>query len=299
MSHQPVEFYHRRRCRVEEETIYGDAFLRWTYGNPLGRLALHALVKRAVFSRVYGWFMDRPSSRKRVQPFIEKFALSADDFLEPATCFKTFNEFFYRRLKPQARPIDPHAGIAVLPADGRHLAFQNFSQAQGLFVKGQVFALDELLQSADLARRYDGGALVISRLCPVDYHRFHFPTAGIASPAQLLPGPLQSVNPIALKQNIRILATNRRCLASVESPDFGRVLTVEVGATCVGGFVYTFRPGVKVGKGDEKGYFKFGGSLTMTLFEPNRIRLDSDLLEQTQRGLETYALMGERMGSAL
>lgn len=293
-----VEFHNRYTRQIEQESIYGEGFLRWTYGNPLGRLSLHALVKRAIFSRVYGWLMDQPSSQKRVRPFIDRFQLKESEFLDPVINFKSFNEFFFRKLKPSARPIHADETVVTFPADGRHLAFQDFSCCPGIFAKGQVFTLAELIQSENLAQTYARGALVISRLCPVDYHRFHFPTAGKASAPQLIQGPLQSVNPIALAQNIRILSTNRRCLTELSTPNLGKVLMIEVGATCVGGFVYTFKPNSTVSKGDEKGYFRFGGSLTMTLFEPGRVQLDADLLENTHRGLETYAIMGDRLGQA-
>jgi phosphatidylserine decarboxylase len=290
-----IQYFNRYTGKVETEDIYGGGFLRWAYGNPLGRLSLHALVKRAAFSRWYGWRMDSPKSQKKVLPFIKKFRLDPGEFSDSPECYKTFNEFFYRKLKPEARPIAKDPNVAVFPADARHLGFQNISKIEGIFVKGAVFDLSTLLQNESLAKRYHEGAIILSRLCPVDYHRFHFPVAGLAGAPRQIDGPLYSVNPIALRQNIRIFSSNKRALTEIDSPEFGRVLMLEIGATCVGSFKYTYKPG-PVEKGAEKGFFKFGGSSTVTIFEPNRITLASDLLEKSKQGMEMYARIGDAMG---
>jgi phosphatidylserine decarboxylase len=176
------------------------------------------------------------------------------------------------------------------------MGFQNISKIEGIFVKGAVFDLATLLQSSELARRYDEGAIILSRLCPVDYHRFHFPVGGVAGTPTQFEGPLFSVNPIALKQNIRIFTQNKRALTEIDSPEFGRTLMLEVGATCVGSFEYTYQPG-PVAKGQEKGYFKFGGSSTITIFEPGRVNLAPDLIEKSKEGMELYARIGDVLGS--
>jgi phosphatidylserine decarboxylase len=137
---------------------------------------------------------------------------------------------------------------------------------------------------------------VLSRLCPVDYHRYHFPVSGTPTKPVLIEGALYSVSPLALKQNIHYLTENRRAYTEIDSPDFGKVLMFEVGATCVGSFEYTFTPGIPMQKGSEKGYFKFGGSETITLFEPARILLAQDLIENSKIGRELYARMGDVMG---
>jgi phosphatidylserine decarboxylase len=293
---ETIEYYNRYTKQIETEDVYGGHFLRWTYGSPLGRLSLHTLVKRSLFSRWYGWRMDRPNSKARVAKFIENFKLNDAEFADPPATYKTFNEFFYRKLKPEARPIAGDPNVAVFPADARHLGFRNISKIEGIFVKGAVFDLETLLQDDALANRYHQGSMILSRLCPVDYHRFHFPVAGTASLPPQINGPLFSVNPIALRRNIKIFTENKRALTEIDSPEFGKVLMFEVGATCVGSFEYTFTAGVPMQKGSEKGYFKFGGSETITLFEPGRINLAKDLVENSKLGRELYARIGDVMG---
>ncbi len=297
MPSEPIRFFNRYSRKLETEDVYGAGFLRWTYGKPLGRLALHALVKRSIFSRWYGWRMDRPASRKKIQPFIRQFHVDTGEFAEPPESFKTFNEFFHRRLKASARPVNARDDVAVFPADGRHLGFSDISKASGIFVKGEVFNIGELLGDQMLARRFQKGSLVLSRLCPVDYHRFHFPIAGTPDTPRLINGPLFSVNPIALRQNIHIFSQNKRAICRIQSAAFGEVLMLEIGATCVGSFDYTFQPGAHASKGAEKGFFKFGGSSVITLFEPGRLVLSDDLMASGQDRRELYARMGDEMGT--
>ncbi|HTD66187.1 MAG TPA: phosphatidylserine decarboxylase, partial [Candidatus Limnocylindria bacterium] len=177
MAAEPIQYFNRYTGRIETEEVYGDRFLRWTYGSPLGQLSLHALVKRAAFSRWYGRRMDAPASRSKVAPFISSYRVAADEFADAPESYRTFNQFFYRKLKPGARPIDPDPHSAVFPADGRHFGFQDVSKLEGIFVKGAVFDVRKLLMDDALAARFHDGAMVLSRLCPVDYHRFHFPVS--------------------------------------------------------------------------------------------------------------------------
>ena len=292
-----IRYYDRRRKALQTEAVYGDRWLRWTYQSPVGRLALWAMVRRAWFSRWYGRRMSSPSSRSKVLPFIRTYGLDASEFAEAPATFRTFNEFFIRRLKPAARPIDPDPSSVVFPADGRHLVLPDVSAAGSFYAKGQSLDLDRLVPDVDLARLFRGGSISISRLCPVDYHRFHFPVSGRIRETGLIDGPLYSVNPIALRRSLDYLVRNKRVWTLIQSPHHGRVLMIEIGATCVGSIVQTFDPAVPAPKGGEKGYFAFGGSCVVTLFEPGKIRLDPELVEFGERQTEVYGKMGERMGS--
>ncbi len=298
MGAEPICYFNRRTGRIETEDIYGESWLRWAYGTSSGRMALWAVGKRAWFSRLYSWRMNCEASRKLVLPFIEKYRIDKTEFVKRPEDFRSFNDFFIRSLKPETRPVDPDPYAAVFPADGRHLGIQDVSQAEGIFVKGQVLDLASLLGNSELARRYANGALVLSRLCPVDCHRFHFPAAGMPEEPRLLNGGLHSVNPVALRQNIRFLQQNKRMLTTLETERFGLVLILEVGATCVGSIVQTFASAGRVDKGVEKGCFEFGGSTCLTIFQKGRISLADDLLEHSADGREVYARMGERMGVA-
>ncbi len=294
---QSIEFFNRHRQCLEKEQVYGEAFLRFAYENPLGKIALHAFIKRPAFSRWYGHRMNQPASVAKIAPFLEKYHLNADEFEQAVSDYPHFNAFFYRKLKSEARPIDPSPATLVFPADGRHLGFARADRIKNVFIKGQRFDLKKLLGNDELANRFAGGCLVLSRLCPVDYHRFHFPVAGHASRAQWLDGPLFSVSPLALRRNLSYLWQNKRQLTQIDSPACGKVLMLEIGATCVGSINQTYNPDREVTKGEEKGFFAFGGSSTLTLFEPGRVTLAKDLLHHSELQRELYAHMGTAMAT--
>jgi len=306
MPVEPILFFDRSTRTVKTERVYGGKWLHRAYGNPIGRFTVWLLIRRLWFSRWYGRKMKQPASALRILPFISEYELTWQEFAKSPFDYKSFNEFFYRALKDGARPIAPGDRIAVFPADGRHLAFPNVDAAAGFYVKGAKFDLAELLDEAHLpaeqrtlSPQFAGGAMLISRLCPVDYHRFHFPVAG--SPTESIPvrGWLYSVSPVALKRNIRYLVENKREITLIDSPVFGFVAMIEVGATNVGSIQQSFVPGRAVAKGEEKGFFSYGGSCVITLFGPRRIRFDADVTAQSAAGRETYARMGERLGEAL
>jgi phosphatidylserine decarboxylase len=306
MTPEPIRFYHRYRRAVETEKIFGEKWLRFAYERPLGRFFVWALARRRVFSLYYGRKMNKAVSSLQVLPFIAKYDIDVDEFAKSPFDYKTFNEFFYRSLKPEARPIAPGENVAVFPADGRHLAFPDVDAAPGFYVKGATFTLAELLgedalpaDQRPLTQRFAGGAMLISRLCPVDYHRFHFPVAGTPGEPRLINGWLYSVSPIALRRNVRHLVENKRMITVVDSAVFGSVAVIEVGATNVGSIKQSFVPGRAVAKGAEKGFFAFGGSCVITLFQRGRIRLDADVVAQSAQQIETYARMGDRLGETV
>ena len=237
--------------------------------------------------------MSKPDSASRIQPFIEKYGMNPAEFLDSPSSYKSFNEFFFHKLKPEARPID--SAPIVFPADGRHLGFADISKIDSFFVKGQTFDLPALLGDPALAKKYAHGSLVLSRLCPVDYHRYHFPAAGIPSETHTIPGPLFSVSPIALAQKLSYLWTNKRTLTQLQTEEFGTILILEIGATCVGSIHQTYTPNQPVEKGAEKGYFAFGGSSTITIFEAGKVTLAKDLLENSSKQIELYARIGTPM----
>lgn len=306
MPAEPIQYWHRTKRTVETEQIYGERWLRWIYETSLGRLALWLVVRRAFFSGYYGWRMNRRYSAIKILPFIVDYNLDVDEFAKSAFAFKTFNEFFFRALKREMRPITPGDEVAVLPADGRHLVFPDIDAAEGFYVKNAKFTLAELLgetplppEQQVLTRCFAGGAMLISRLAPVDYHRFHFPVGGQAGEPRLINGWLYSVHPVALRRNLRYLVENRRMVTLVESPQFGTVAMVEIGATTVGRIRQMFVSGRNVAKGEEKGLFAFGGSCVICLFGRGRIQFDADLVDQSAVHRETYAKMGEHLGIAI
>lgn len=299
MSGSDIVYWNRESGSLETEKVYGEYWLKFIYNNPFGKIGLWAIVKRAWFSHWYGKKMNASQSAEKIIPFIEKYGLKTDDFLDSVDSFDSFNEFFYRKLKPSARPINRETNSIVFPADGRHLVIPNLNKTDLIYAKGQQFHLNELLGDTDLAKHFEEGSMLISRLCPVDYHRFHFPCEGDVKSTLLIDGALSSVSPFALRKNLSIFWQNKRYLTVLENRKFGTCLQLMIGATCVGSVHWTSKIGQHYHKGDEQGYFSFGGSCVITLFPPNSINFDDDILKKSKDGIETYAKIGESMGQAV
>lgn len=292
-----ITYYNRYTQEIEEELVYGRKFLEWTYHSPFAKIPLHLMVKKPFFSKFYGWRMNQPKTAATIPDFIKHYKLKVSDFLDSPSEYKNFNEFFYRRLKTETRPIA--TSKVVFPADGRHLGFPDISQIKNFFVKGQSFNLKAFLDDDTLYRKFATGSMVLSRLCPTDYHRYHFPVSGLVKDTRLINGPLFSVSPIALKKQLSYLWQNKRAITIIETETLGSVAVVEIGATCVGSIHQTYNPHSSITKGDEKGYFSFGGSSVMTIFEADKIQLSQDLLENSAKQVELYALMGDTLANSL
>ena len=298
MKARPITYFDRYTKTLKEESIYGEAALRFTYETVPGRTLANLFFSRPFLSQLFGWWMKRPSSRSRIKPFVEQYGLDKTEFEEALDHFTSFNDFFIRRLKASARPVDPDPRTIVFPADGRHLGWQQLGAEQGVFVKGQRWNLAALLDNdAALMERFAGGSLVLSRLCPVDYHHFHFPVSGHILESRWMGQKLFSVSPIALRRRLGYLWENKRCLTRCGTDGIGEVCFIAVGATNVGSIrFHSLSSGHTFRKGAANGWFEFGGSSVITLFEPGRVDLSPDLRDLTADGMELYAHVGDTMG---
>lgn len=297
----PVIYRDRLSGRLCEEKPFAAASLSFLYGDSMisrsiGRLCRCLTASFPLFSSLTGKWYRRPSSHKLIAPFISNFDVDASEFAEPIESFDNFNAFFTRKLKAGARPLAPGDNVAVMPADGRYLFYPDVKASDEWDIKGRSFNLGALLGDASLAEHYYGGTMVIARLCPSDYHRFHFPCRCRPSPPRLINGYLHSVHPFALRQNLDILIQNKRFLTVLETENFGRILYLEIGAIGVGSVIQTYQPAVIQEKGAEKGYFEFGASCLILLFEPHALALDADLLAGGDPSIETLCLMGQSLG---
>ncbi len=294
-----IQYIDRETKSVREEKIYGHRALSLLYGDSwisrlFSLLLLPFLSRVAFFSKFYGFLQKQPCSAKKIAPFVSAYGVDTSEF--ETQSFASFNDFFIRKLKKEKRPIVPDPAQAVMPADGRYLVFPNLALIQNFYVKGKSFDLSSFLQNDPYARRFADGSMVVARLCPTDYHRFHFIADGIPAKANPICGHFHSVNPMALKKDLSIFWNNKRVVTDFDTEMFGKVLYVEVGAICVGTIHQTYAAGQKVRKGDEKGYFSFGGSCIVILFEKGTILFDDDLIANSQKGFETKANFGQSLG---
>ncbi|SCY50498.1 phosphatidylserine decarboxylase [Alkaliphilus peptidifermentans] len=292
-----IFFVERKTGELKVETVAGDAYLRWTYDTKMGRSILENIMKKKFFSKMIGLYMESPFSRRRLTSFINELSIDMSEALnENISGYKSFNDFFIRKLKPEARPIAKDEEILISPADGRVLVYDNINVCKVVQVKGLDYSLEELIGDKELANSYEGGVCIITRLNPSDYHRFHFPDGGIPITSKRIEGSYYSVNPLALKKVAALYCKNKREITIFQSNNFGEILMIEVGATCVGTIVQTYKKDKQVLKGEEKGFFKFGGSTTIMFIKKDKVKLDSDLIKNSDEGYETKVYMGEGIG---
>lgn len=296
MEFDKIKYIERKTGELKIENVPGEEFLKFLYYNPFGELPLNLVVKKKFLSEIYGRSMDSLKSKKKVAPFVSEHNINMKESVKSIDEFTSFNDFFIRKLREGSREIAQGKNEIASPADGKVLAFENIELKNNFFLKGDKFTLEEFLGDRVLAEKYEGGVFLIIRLAPVDYHRFHFPVDGIIGESKLIEGDYYSVSPHAIKKNFRIYCENKREYAELATENFGNIILSEIGATMVGGIKQTYTPGKDVKKGQEKGYFFFGGSSCILLFEKDKIKIDGDILENTKKGIETKVYMGEKLG---
>lgn len=290
-----IQFINRATKELVTERPPGEDLLRFLYGNPVGEALVLPIAKRKFISDWYGKKMDSPSSVSRIEPFVISLNIDMSESEKQIDEFTSFNDFFYRKLKPGARKIEE--GL-VSPGDGKLLVFEKASEVNSFFVKGERFTLEQFLEDEKLAEEYNDAAMAILRLAPNDYHRYHFPYPGIPSPCHEIGKDYYSVSPISLEKKFtQVFTKNKREICRLKTAGKGEMLIIPVGATMVGSLNSTFTPESPVKKGEEMGYFAFGGSTIVLLFDSGKFTFDKDLIENTRNHFETAVRMGEKIAS--
>jgi phosphatidylserine decarboxylase len=296
----------RKTKRLVEELIDNKIVLsmRAIYQSKMGLALLDIGTKNLLqsISVKQGVRMSSAESKEDIPKFIEFFQdrINIDEFKEPIEHYQTFNQFFIRELKPGVRPIayENNDAVAVSAADCRLMAFNSVDDATRFWIKGRKFSLAGLLTDK-FYEDFKDGSLVIFRLAPQDYHRFHSPVTGKITKLEDIPGHLYTVNPIAVNSKYcNVFTENKRKICIIETKEFGKVAFVAIGATMVGTITFTKNEGDEVKKGDEMGFFSFGGSTVIVVFQKKGISLDEDLLANSERSLETLVYMGNTVGIA-
>jgi len=296
-----IKYFNRHSGQVEAEKVYGNAQVKWLYQTPTGQFLTNFLVK-APISKIYGAYQNWGISKDKIAPFVKEFEIDLADF-EPtpgrsaSDPYGSFNEFFIRTFVPGKRTFAKDPKIMPAFSEARYFAFESMNDDQTIPVKGRYLSSKALLDRPRWSEVFNEGPLLLARLCPVDYHRFHYPDNGKVLDHYRVKGKLHSVNPIALKEYADIFATNERQVTILETENFGKLAYVEVGALCVGKIVQSGNL-EEFKRSDEKGYFLFGGSTVIVLGEKGRWTPEPDMLEFTAKGIETYLHLGEPVARA-
>lgn len=263
--------------------------LNFLYRTVPGRLILKPLV-RPGFSKAAGKFCDSRASRFLIPGFIKKNNICMDEF--EAIKYGSFNQFFCRKIKPGMRPVDDNAEAFVAPCDGL-LSTYHIEDGLVIPIKGSRYGIADLLRDPKLASEYNGGTCLVFRLCVNHYHRYIYLDNGTKTNNKFIPGVLHTVRPIALR-TVPVFTENSREYTILETENFGNVIQMEVGAMLVGR-IRNLHGISKIRRGQEKGYFEYGGSTIIVLVKPDKASFPAEFFETTDKGEEIPVKMGQRL----
>lgn len=283
--------YIDRKGNITIEENGQDKLLKHLYNDRGGRLCLKLLVRPFV-SKAAGLFLNTGISAKLVPGFVKRNHIDLSLYQKQE--FTSYNDFFTRKIKPQERPVAEEDKVLISPCDGKATVCRIADDSR-FYIKDTEYTVEQLLRNKKLARKYLGGYALILRLTVDDYHRYCYVADGEKSKNVVLPGVFHTVNPAA-NDALPIYKENAREYTLLKTEKFGTILMMEVGAMMVGKITNLHTGETYVKKGQEKGYFEFGGSTVILLLQHGKVRIDSDLLENSEEGYETILRMGERIG---
>ncbi len=284
-----IRIYDLETDKYFDEKVFGEWFLKWLYQSRSGSL-LGFLFTKLPFSMMYGALKSSVSSKAQIQDFIQTYEIEMDEFKSDSE-YKCFNDFFIREFKSGVRSFDLSLDSFPAFCEGRYLVYNS---SQKTNIKNTIIDPFELISPTDGAD-FISGQVIVARLAPVDYHRYHYPDDGVIERQYDVDGLLNSVTPYALASKPDVLVTNKRRITILKTEEFGRIAYIEVGALTVGTIKQTHHD-TQFKRGQEKGYFLFGGSTVVILTEKKVIDFDSKILENSKKGIESFVKLGRPLG---
>ena len=260
------------------------------YTNIFGRMLLKPLIQPQV-SKLAGRYLSSAHSKWLISKFIERNEINMDIYEE---CdYSSFNDFFTRKIKPDCRPVPEDLDVLISPCDCLATVYP-IQENTTFSIKNTEYTLRSLLRSPRLAKRFRGGYAYVLRLTVEDYHRYLYSVSGKQSKNYHIDGTFHTVNPIA-NDYLPIYKENTREYTVIHSKEFGDVLQMEVGALLVGK-ISNHKQSTVVTRGEEKGFFEYGGSTIVVLTQKGRVTPRSDLLTNSKNGYETKVLQAHPLG---
>lgn len=267
-----------------------DEFLKKLYNKRIGRMLIKVLINPSI-SKLGGLLLNSRLSKLGIKPFITSNSINMDDYEDKN--FKSYNDFFIRKIKEDKRKIENDSDILISPCDSKLMVY-NISPKSQFTIKNTVYTMENLVKNEAIAKEYENGQLLLFRLTVDDYHRYCYIDNGIKSKNYRIEGLFHTVNPIA-NDHYPIYKENTREYSVLQSENFGNVLMMEVGALMVGKIV-NYHENLEVKKGQEKGRFEFGGSTVIICLKEGQAIIDEDILNNTFDGIETKVQYGEKIG---
>ena len=263
--------------------------LDFFYRTFLGRLLLKIVISKPI-SDLGGLYMNSRFSKIKINRFIDKNDINTFEYDDKK--YKSYNDFFTRKVISCKRPIMSNKNALISPCDGKVLAY-TINDDLTLKIKDSYYSIDTLVNES-IMEEYKGGSALVFRLSTDNYHRYCYIDSGTKGKNYHIKGVFHTVQPISLK-NYNFFKTNSREYTILNTNNFDKVIQVEVGALMVGRIKNNHEE-YEYKKGEEKGYFEFGGSTIVLLFKKGVITLDNDILENSKENIETIVKYGEKIG---
>lgn len=263
--------------------------LEFLYKTTLGRKLLKILIMPCV-SKAVGHFMDSYISVPLIRPFIKYNNINMQEYEKCK--YKSFNEFFTRKIKKGYRNFSENSEDLCSPCDAK-LTVYKITEDSHFMVKGTLYNMESLTRSHKLAKYYRGGMILIFRLGVEDYHRYSYIDICKQKKNYKIPGVLHTVHPAC--GNFPVYKENAREFSILDSANFGKVLMMEVGAMLVGR-ITNYNEETYAVRGQEKGRFEYGGSTIILAFAEEKAIIDEEILNNSRYGYETSVSMGSVIG---
>lgn len=287
-----MKYKDRQGNLINKETKQ-DRFLKRLYTTKIGRVFVRLLINKPI-TAICGFFLNRKISSLFINRFIKNNNIDMTQYEERK--YKSYNDFFTRKIKPGKRPINASKNVLITPADGNATVVP-VADNSVFSIKNTEYTLQELIRDENLAKEFMGGFCFIIRLAVDNYHRYSYVCDGEKEKNVKIKGVLHTVNPIAAEHS-PIYKENSREYAIINSKEFGKVLQMEVGALVVGKIVNYHLHEYECHKGEEKGMFEFGGSTVIILTQKDKVKPSPDILANSGEDCETIVKLGEEIGLA-
>ena len=285
--------YKDRKGNIIHGTTKQDESLEFLYSKMATRMLLRVIAAPTV-SKIAGKVLDSWVSTFFIDSFVKKNQIKMSDYERKQ--YRSYNEFFTRKIKKSKRPIDCDPTTLIAPCDGKVSAYPISLDAK-FKIKNSYYTVESMLKNKELAQEYVGGTCVILRLTVDNYHRYCYVDDAVKGKNHFIPGKLYTVNPVIL-DHVNIYKENSREYCVLNTKNFGKVIQMEVGALIVGK-IHNYHNQATVSRGQEKGKFEFGGSTVVLLIKQDAATVDEDIIKNSKEGYETIVKMGEQIGKAL
>lgn len=264
--------------------------LLFLYNTRLGRIFLKLIFINSFVSKVVGWFMDTKLSCVMIKKFIKSNNIDMSEYEDKK--YTSFNDFFTRKVKVEKRVFDDNKNSLSSPCDS-YVTHYKITDDLLFNVKNSLYSLSSILNDDKLAKKYANGDLIIFRLTPSNYHRYHYFDDGKMLYNKKIKGKFHTVNPIVYDK-YEVFKENTREYSVLKTKRFGKVIYMQVGALLVGKINNYNKKSFKMK--EEAGYFSYGGSTCILIFEKDTIKINRNILNKSKKNIEVNVKYGEKIG---